>query len=127
MPRHKFEAKYIYPKQKKAMSYKDYLHRQVEEMKTLGAKIEVKEYTGRPPAVFGDDSFTGRELKELNLVLVLVKGPGRNGALCAATYVDRSYYYGTIKTAERADMDYMLASVDALLGPTWEYVNGKSR
>ena len=120
------KAEYLYPKQPKAISYQKYLHRQVDEMKSLGAKLEIKEYTARPPKAFGDDSFNGTELKEMNLMLVLIKGPGRDGPICASTYVDKAFYYGTIKTAERADMDHMLASAHAHLDPIWEYVKTKT-
>lgn len=120
------KTEYLYPRQAKAMSYRDYLHRQVEEMKSVGAKLEIKEYSGRPPKTLGEDSFNGTDLKNLDLIHVVVKGLGRDGATCAALYITKSFYYKTIKIADRADMDHMLASAHAHLDPIWKYVNAKS-
>jgi len=116
------KAEYIYPKMKSASSYQKMLNSKVEQLKLLGAKIEIKEYTSRPPGwSIEDGGWNGTELKRLNSLLVVIKNQGKNGAVAASTYVTKEFYYGTIKISERADADVMQASVDSLLEHIDEY------
>jgi hypothetical protein len=121
------KAEYAYPKMQKASSYQKVLIDKVEELKLLGARIEIKEYTGRPPGWSSDNGgYTGKELKDANIMLIVIKNPGRTGRVLASTYVCKEFYYGTIKVAERADADVMQACVDQLLEHVTAAVQEKS-
>jgi len=116
------KTEYIYPKLKSASSYQKMLNSKVEQLKTLGAKIEIKEYAGRPPSWSVEaGGWNGTELKKLNSLLIVIKNQGKNGDVAASTYVTKEFYYGTIKISERADADVMQASVDSLLEHIDEY------
>ena len=118
------KAEYLYPKMKSASSYQKTLARKLEELKLLGAPLELKEYTGRPPSWSVEaGGWNGTELKNLNSLLVVIKGAGKNGAVAASTYVTKEFYFQTIKISDRADADVMQASVDSLL----EHINEFTR
>ncbi len=117
------KAEYAYPKMKAASSYQKTLARKLEELKLLGAPLELKEYTGRPPAWSVEaGGWNGTELKNLNSLLVVIKGAGKNGRVAASTYVTKEFYYQTIKISDRADADVMQGCVDQLLEHVNEYV-----
>lgn len=121
------KANYIYPKMRVGSSYQKNLIAKVEELKLLGANIEVKEYSARPPAwSIAQGGWTGTELKILDSLLVVVKAPGKNGRVAASTYVTKEWYYKTIKSNDRADADVMQACVDQLLEHVDDYVRAKT-
>ena len=133
MPRHKFTAKYLYPPMKHATSYQKLLTKRLEELKLLGAILEIKEYDGsngqrQPKAILPTDLelYTNPELKDLESVLVVIKSPGRTGKLLASTYVTRDFYYGTVRAADRAGADDIQCAVASLLEHIEEFVARKT-
>ena len=117
------KTEYAYPKMKSASTYQKTLSRKVEELKLLGAPLEIKEYTGRPPSWSVEaGGWNGTELKHLNSLLVVIKGAGKNGKVAASTYVAKEFYYQTIKISDRADADVMQGCVDQLLEHVNDYV-----
>jgi hypothetical protein len=121
------KTEYIYPKMKFASSYQKRLVQRIEELKLMGAKLEIKEYASRPPAwSVAQDGWTGTELKNLESLLIVIKGPGKDGRVAASTYITKEHYYKTVKVSERADADVMLASIDQLLEHIDDYVRAKT-
>ncbi len=108
----------------KARSYRDEVHRRVELMKTAGALLEVKEYTSRPPSKYAERfDIDGQYLRDAEAVFVVILS---NKKLVTATIVAKDYWYKTIKAADRAEADNMLAHSDNLLNPLQEYTDGKT-
>ena len=121
------KAEYAYPRMPFATSYQKNLLAKVEQMKLMGAKIEIKEYTSRPPGWYTDQGgFTGAELKKLDLILVVIKNPGKSGRVGAFNTIATEHYYKTIKVAERADADTMQACADQLLEHVNDFVKRKT-
>ncbi len=121
------KAEYLYPKMKSATSYQKLLARRVEELKLLGALIEVKEYSARPPAWSIEvGGWTGSELKKLETILIVIKNKGKNGSVAASTYITRDHYFKTVKTSDRQDADVLQASVNSLLEHIDEFTREKA-
>ena len=121
------KPKFDYPKMPFATSYQKLMLAKVEQMKLMGAKIEIKEYTSRPPGWYTEaGGYTGAELKKLDLILVVIKNPGKSGRVGAFNTIATEYYYKTVKVADRADADGMQASVDLTLEHINDFVKRKT-
>lgn len=119
-----FESKYRYPKMNKARSYRDEVVRRIELMKLAGAKLELKEYTSRPPSKYADRfDIDGAYLRNSDSVFVTVLS---NKKLVTATLVTREFWYETVKTTDRERADDMQALVDNLLNPLETYANDRA-
>ena len=109
-----------------ANSYERCLKSNVDKLKLLGAKLEVKEYRKRIPRPMQDAyEMTGREMSEDNLMLVVVMSGKK---IIAHTMIEVAFYYHSIKNAGSREgglfNDYMVEHVEStFLRPLKEAVD----
>ena len=121
------KSEYKYPKLASQTTYQKFLTLKVEELKLLGANLEIKEYPGRPPAwSLEHGGYSGKELKEMKVILVAVKAPGRDGRVSAFNYICNEFYYATVKVSDREGTDVICSCVDSMLEHITEAVAAKT-
>ena len=130
MPRHKYKARYKHQPLSAASTFQRELKRGIEDLKTLGAFIELREFDGTPgqrqlPHLFqatGEDLYTNAELAEGEMLFLVVKGLGKDGKLVGRNVVAKDYYLETVRKGDRQGGEDILNAVDVILGPARAFV-----